>query len=73
MGGWPWLILFYFGRAPTPPGGTTRGFSFTNNVQTPAGQTRNTRVLAQRTLDLQHCSVWILRATHAKEKVRVKT
>ena len=25
MGGWPSLFLFYFGRAPTPRGGTTRG------------------------------------------------
>ena len=39
----------------------------------PLSGKHGTRALAQRTLDLQHLSVWILRATHAKEKERVKT
>ena len=37
MGGWPWLFLFYFGRAPTPPSGTTRGFSKIHPPQSKKG------------------------------------
>ena len=36
MGGWPWLLLFYFGRAPIPPSGT--GIPVACDFETPQSE-----------------------------------